>query len=86
MRIEDDLISEVNYESSSCNRLTANAHQVVKQNRMPDKVKWVAKVKIESIWSWELTRGEIKSSYQIGFRFGFWKTVLTGIQFMCKMM
>jgi len=38
-----------NYETSSRNRLKTNTHEVVKQNRMPDKVKWTAKVKTETI-------------------------------------
>jgi hypothetical protein len=38
-----------NYETSSGNRLKANSREVVKQNRMPDKVKWTAKIKIETI-------------------------------------
>ena len=74
-----------NYETSSRNRLKTNTHEVVKQNRMPDKVKWTAKVKTETIWRWELTRGnKNKLSHQIGCIFGFGKTVLTRIQFMCK--
>jgi ribosomal protein L24E len=47
MRTEDCRLLTFNYETSSRTRM--KMHEVVKQNRKPDKVKWTAKVKIETI-------------------------------------
>jgi hypothetical protein len=47
MRTEDCRLLTFNYDTSSRTRM--KMHEVVKQNRMPDKVKWTAKVKIETI-------------------------------------